>query len=60
MDLVCAEKLFYEECGIVSESDPESGANQETIVCCCDDNCDSIGSQLHEFHVEIQFSMEDQ
>uniref|UniRef100_A0A1I7W4M8 DUF1540 domain-containing protein n=1 Tax=Loa loa TaxID=7209 RepID=A0A1I7W4M8_LOALO len=57
-DLVCAEKLFYEECGIVSESSITSDNDNERIVCCCDDNCDLIGLHLHEFNVDIQSSME--
>uniref|UniRef100_A0A1I8EUC6 Uncharacterized protein n=1 Tax=Wuchereria bancrofti TaxID=6293 RepID=A0A1I8EUC6_WUCBA len=57
-DLVCAEKLFYEECGIVSELSATSDSDKERIVCCCTDNCDSTGLTLHEFKVEMHFLME--
>nr|CDQ03358.1 Bm1147 [Brugia malayi] len=57
-DLVCAEKLFYEECGIVSELSATGDSDKERIVCCCIDNCDSIGLALHEFKAEMHFLME--
>ncbi|VDK68316.1 unnamed protein product [Litomosoides sigmodontis] len=47
--LLCAEKLLYDECGVMSTS------RGEAIVCCCDDNCDSIGSQLHELALTYSF-----
>ncbi|CAG9535589.1 unnamed protein product [Cercopithifilaria johnstoni] len=53
-DLLCAEKMLQEECGIMSESDLMSGINNEMIVCCCGDNCDSVGSQLHELTYNYQ------
>ncbi|KAM3716621.1 Threonine--tRNA ligase [Dirofilaria immitis] len=56
-NLLCAEKLFHEECGIISVLDPKNNVNEESIVCCCDDNCDLIGLHLHEFQIDIRLLM---
>uniref|UniRef100_A0A915PK54 Uncharacterized protein n=1 Tax=Setaria digitata TaxID=48799 RepID=A0A915PK54_9BILA len=54
----CAEKILYEECGIISESNETSDNDEENLVCCCVDNCDSVGLQLQEFDAEVRFLME--